>query len=255
MRKLLFLFPLLALFGSSCKVLNPNIMLQTKKDYVFDTLRTDSTLDREYRLSANDIVDFRLFANDGFRIIDISSSLNAQNQSILQRSFEYTIDPLGDVKLPILGVVHIAGMTVREAEGELERRYADYYVKPFSIIRVVNKRVIVFPGNAGQAKVIPLQNNNTTVIEALALAGGITDNGKAYKVKLIRQTGNPQKPKIYKLDLSKIEGIAEGNTVVQANDIIYVEPRRNLSRETLREITPILSLFSSALTIYLLVTR
>ena len=65
----------------------------------------------------------------------------------------------------------------------LEEKYASYYVKPFVLMSVQNKRVIVFPGNAGDAKVIPLLNNNTSLIEALALAGGISDDGKAHKVK------------------------------------------------------------------------
>jgi hypothetical protein len=45
---------------------------------------------------------------------------------------------------------------------------------------------------------------------------------KHIKLKLIRNQGD--KPKVYLMDLSKIEGIAVGNTVVLAHDIIYVEP-------------------------------
>jgi polysaccharide export outer membrane protein len=145
-------------------------------------------------------------------------------------------------------------LSIREATEYLEQIYSDYYVKPFVYINVTNKRVIVFPGNGGAAKVLYLTNNNTTVIEALALTGGIAEDGKAYKVKLIRNQDNV-KPKVYLMDLSKIDGIAVGNTVVMAHDIIYVEPRYRFARTLVSEITPIVSLISSTFLLYTLVSR
>ena len=108
---------------------------------------------------------------------------------------------------------------------------------------VSNKRVIVFPGSAGDAKVIPLQNNNTTLIEALALAGGIADDGKARMVKLIRQ--NKDKHDVFLIDLSQIEGIMQGSMVLQANDIIYVEPRKKYASRFIQEAAPIVSILTS----------
>ena len=62
------------------------------------------------------------------------------------------------------------------------------------------KRVIVFPGNGSDAKVIPLTNNNTTLTEAIAMAGGITDRGRANHIKVMRRVGSERK--VYKIDLS-----------------------------------------------------
>ncbi len=264
MKKLLLpRLPLFAFLGillslNSCRILNPNIMLQAGKDYPYDTLRTDSTVAREFILQSNDIIEFRLFANDGFKLIDIvaSGSGAAGNNLVFRQGLEYILDNRGTVKLPVLGEENLAGMTIREAQDYLEKRYSEYYVDPFVLIKVINKRVIVYPGQAGQAKVVTLGNNNTSVIEVLAIAGGISTDGKAYNVKLIRKTEDTKKPyKIYKLDLSKIEGLEEGQTIVQSGDIIYVEPRKNLARETLREITPILSLTTSLFTLYFLLSR
>jgi polysaccharide export outer membrane protein len=88
----------------------------------------------------------------------------------------------------------------------------------------------------------------------LALTGGIAEDGKAYKVKLIRNDGSP-KPKVYLMDLSKIEGIAAGNSVVLANDIIYVEPRYKLAKTIVAEIAPIISLLTSTILIYTIFIR
>jgi polysaccharide export outer membrane protein len=263
MKKLLLPhFAVLAMLGlfflSSCGVLNPNIMLHADRHYVYDTLAKDSTIGKELKISPNDIIEFRLFANDGFKMIDIISTNSGASTSLLVRQgFEYTVDYEGNVRLPVIGKENLSGMTIREAEDFLEKRYSDYYVRPFVIIKVSNKRITVFPGEPGQAKVLTLGNNNTTLFEALALCGGISADGKARNIKLIRPNPmNPQaKPKIYKIDLSKIDGIHDGNTVLQSGDIIYVEPRRHIAGKLLGQVTPVLSLFTSLLTIYFIVKR
>lgn len=231
-------------------------MLRAGRHYQYDTLGKDTTVAKEYRLNPNDIIEFRLFANDGFKMIDILPNQNASNSALLRQGFDYVINNDGTVRLPVIGNESLQGLTIEEAQTLLETRYSEYYVKPFVMIRVVNKRVTIYTGEPGQAKVVQLQNNNTTVLEALAIAGGISQYGKAYNIKLIRQTNDPKKPvKVYKLDLSKIENIEQGHTIVQTNDIIYVEPRMQLASKTLREVTPILSLVTSLITFYYVVSR
>ncbi len=224
-------------------------MLKTPKDYTYDKI-ADSLSKQDYKIDFNDIINVRIFSNDGFRIVDLSNSSQVQRWIDL----DYVVNRDGTCKLPLIGRVKLAGLSIREATEYLEQVYADYYVKPFVFMTVTNKRVIVFPGNGGAAKVLYLTNNNTTVIEALALTGGIAEDGKAYKVKLIRNQDN-QKPKVYLMDLSKIDGIAAGNTVVLAHDIIYVEPRYRLAKTLVAEITPIVSLISTTFLLYTLVGR
>ncbi len=244
-----FLFLSILFYFSSCKVFRSNLMLKTPKDYTYNKI-ADSLIKQDYKIDANDIVNVRIFSNEGFKIVDLASS----GQMTRFIDLDYVVTRDGTCKLPLIGRVKLAGLSVREATEYLEQIYADYYVKPFVFLTVINKRVIVFPGNGGVAKVLNLTNNNTTVIEALALTGGIAEDGKAYKVKLIRNQDN-EKPKVYLMDLSKIEGIAVGNSVVLAHDIIYVEPRYRFARTLVGEITPLISLISSTFLLYTLVTR
>jgi polysaccharide export outer membrane protein len=242
MRKLLYLFGTL-LFFSSCGWLNPSIMLKTGKGYKY-AQNPDSTKAADYRISPNDILEFNIYSNDGFKLVDLTSLNNANTGYRFESSIHYLVESDGNVKLPILGRTKISGYTIREAETFLEGKYASFYVGPYVVMSVSNKRVIVFPGSAGDARVIPLQNNNTTLIEALALAGGIADDGKAKMVKVIRQ--NNDKHDVFLIDLSKIEGIQQATMVLQANDIIYVEPRRKYASKLLQEVAPIVSLVTSA---------
>ena len=251
---LLFLTVLLALEG--CYI-NANLMLKTDKNHVFDSIPKNTQT--EYLISPNDNIQFKVFSNDGTRIVDISvgsdadagggnvASTNVGFNNRTNLNFRVELDSF--VRLPVLDTVKIAGYTIPQAESLLEKLYSEYYVEPYVQLQVTNKRVIVFPGNGGKAQVLNLLNNNTTVIEALALSGGIQEDGKAYKVKLIRNDGS-NKPKVYLMDLSKISGITVGNTVVLANDIIYVEPRYRFAKTVVGELTPVISLLTSTLLIY-----
>lgn len=250
MRKYLLILPVILLALNSCKIMRPNLMLQTKKDYSYDKM-SDSLSRLDYRITPNDMLQYRVFTNDGFKLIDLASQVN---NVYYRNDLDVLVESDGAIKMPMVGYVRLEGLTIREAEKLLEEKYSEFYVKPFVNIKVTNKRVIVFPGNNGVAKVLPLQNNNTTVLEALALSGGITEDGKAFKVKLIRNY-RTTKPQVFLMDLSKIDGLAAGNTIVLANDIIYVEPRYRLARTLVTELTPVVTLISTTLLIYSLFKR
>lgn len=239
-----FFILLFVLFFSSCKVFRSNLMLKTPTDFAYDQLQ-DSVTKQSYKIEVNDLVQVRIFSNDGFKIINIENV----SGNYARIDLDYLVEQDGRVKLPLVGKVALSGLTIAEAETFLQKIYNDFYVNPFVSVKVVNKRVIIFPGNGGKAQVINLQNNNTTVIETIALGGGIQEEGKAYKVKLIRNDGK-NKPKVYLMDLSKIEGIAMGNTVVMANDIIYVEPRYRFAKTLIGEVTPLISLLTSTFLLY-----
>lgn len=117
---------------------------------------------------------------------------------------------------------------------------------------VVNKRVIVFPGSGGDSKVVILKNNNTTLLEVLALAGGITERGRASKIKLMR--GDEGNKKVYLIDLSTIEGLRYTDLVIQNGDYLYIEPVPELGKEVFKEIAPLVSIISSAAVIISVLT-
>ena len=201
----------------------------------------------DYRISRDDKFSFTLSTNDGQRILEGMSGLsvtgtNSNNQS-QQQQLEYVVRSDNQVYLPVLGDVNLVGKTIKQSEDTLRMMYSKHYHDPFIQIRVTNQRVIVFPGDGGEAKVIFLRNNNTTLMEVIAEAGGITERGKAKSVKLMRSVNG--KREIYPIDLSKIEGLVYADMVVQANDYIYVEPNPRLGREALAQATPFLIILSS----------
>ena len=126
----------------------------------------------------------------------------------------------------------------------LEEKYTKYYNKPYVQLMVVNRRVVVFPGGGGDARLIPLENNNTTLLEVLGLAGGLNKRGDARKVKVFRYDSSGERL-IYQFDLSTIDGLQYADMVMQGDDVVYVQPNPDLAREALQDITPIVGLLTS----------
>lgn len=244
----LALLAFIALTLASCSI-NNDLMLKTDKNFQYDPI--EMTPEEEYRISPNDILKFRLFTNDGFELVE--QELNQQNRQMFNQTerISYLVELDGYVKLPVLGRVKLEGYTTREAEFLLEEMLVEYYNLPFVQLEVMNRRVIVFSGNGGSAKVINLVNEQTTLMEALAQAGGINGRGRADRIKLIRESGEQRK--VFLIDLSTIDGLQYADMVVQANDIIYVEPIPDIGRELTQDLAPILSLLTSALFLYTVV--
>lgn len=240
----LALFLLISL-AYSCTI-NKNIMFKTKLDYEFDLPK--DTVNEGYRISPNDQIIMRLYTNGGARLLALTADDEA-TRLLLQNDIFYIVNQNGFVDLPEVGEVFIQGYTLKEAELMLEELYSSLYNSPYVFINVTNNRVIIFPGSGGDARVIPLVNNNTTVIEALALAGGVAVRGNASKVKLIRRIPDSD-PDVYLMDLSTIEGIQYAGMSVQANDIIYVEPVPEIAGEVLRDLSPFVTIITSLALLY-----
>lgn len=237
---------------SSCTI-NKDIMFKTPDNFAFDNLGSITAGD--YRIAANDFIEFQLYSNEGQRLLSITAGtldgVEAMRLSNQGRQQTYWVRPDGKVELPEIGDVSLAGLTIQDAQSRLEEAYAEIYHAPFAMLNVVNNRVLVFPGDAGLARVITLQNVNTTVLEALALAGGISRRGNASVVKLIRTEGSDRK--IYLMDLSNIEGMQAAATTVQAGDVIYVEPVPEIASEVLRDFSPYVSLLSTVSAVLVLI--
>ncbi|MDX9750271.1 MAG: polysaccharide biosynthesis/export family protein [Flavobacteriales bacterium] len=239
---------LVLLVGLSGCTINRDIMFKTAREHRFDAF-TDTAF-RQIIVQPNDVLEFRLFANDGFKLIDLVSEGAGRDVMWMNRMvIAYNVEHDGLVKLPLLGRVPVGGLTVREAEIDLEKRYERYYNKPFVQLNIVNRRVVVFPGGGGDAQVVALENNATTLLEVLGLAGGLNVRGDARQVKLFRLRPDGTRA-VHVFDLSTIEGLKHGDIVMQGDDVVYVQPNPDLARGALRDLAPIVTLLTSLVLVY-----
>ena len=226
-------------------------MLKTGKDYSYDTPPSNES--SEYVVSVSDVLEFKLYTNDGSMLVDFTAIKDQPIGTNTITQFKYIIESDGMAKLPVLGRIELKGKTIREVEKILEEEYTKFYIKPFVQAEITNKRVTVFPGGSGKAQILPLVNNNMKLLEALGAVGGLTELAKARRIKLIR--GDLKDPKVYLFDLSTIEGIKQTDFVLQANDIIYIEPRTEIVQKVIRDIAPIVSLLASTITLFFVINN
>lgn len=231
---------------AGCTV-NQDLMFRTDRDFVFD--EWSKAKDEAYTLAPNDRLQLQLYSNNGQRLMAMTAGSleDGRANNLMQNQqrglLSYRVEPDGTVDLPEVGSLRLQGLTLEEAEVAIEEAYESEYVDPYAMLQVVNNRVLVFPGEAGQATVITLQNQNTSVIEALAQAGGIRQRGRSKEVKLIRQQGDDNL--IYSMDLSTVNGMNEARRIVQANDILYVESNPQVVREVLTDVSPVAQLVTT----------
>lgn len=212
MRNFLYLAVLTVFF--SCRSLAPNRILVTKQE--FPVLADSLNSTGPYTIMPFDKLDLNIYSNDGFKLVDITNP----NYTVGKEKVEYVLNENGDVKLPVIGYVNLKGLTVEQSERLLETKYERYFNQPYVNLKVLNRTAIVFMGD-GEAKLIPLDHENTTLFEVLAAAGGITELAKAYRIKIIR--GDLKSPTVYHADVSNMQGIRDGNLKIMSNDIIHVE--------------------------------
>ncbi len=220
-------------------------MFDTKNSYDYSDFKVS---EKEYIIQPFDKLDIKIYTNKGERLIDIKGAAQKPTNPV-----EYTVEYDGQVKVPTLGRIKLDGLTIREAEKVLETKYKAYFKDPFVFLEVTNKRVIVFSSGSSSGQVVNFSSDNFSLVEALAQAGGISDYGKAYKIKLLR--GDLNHPEVYHFNIRKLEDIKGINFQVLSNDIIYVEDKPRYAAKTLQEITPYLTLFTSIFTVYLLVSN
>ncbi len=249
MRNIFFIFIAISFF--SCRTLAPNRMFQSPDGYAYatDSMRAKKT---SYQIVENDRLEMHIFSNDGFKLVDITSS-GGVNPAALVPNITYLVETNGEVKLPIIGRIYVKGLTISEAEDLLQKKFAKYYNEPFVILRVTNRHVLVFQGDGGAGTVVELHNDNTSLLEALALSGGIPDNGRAYRIKIVR--GDLKNPQVHLVDVSTLDGLKNSEITVLSNDIIYVEAAANYKQRIWQQITPIVGIITAVLLVINIVQK
>ena len=237
------------LMMSSCTAYKQNRMFVVDEDS-YESLNPLVELTKEaYTIQPHDQLEVTVYTNKGEQLIDPIRELQIdQPVTAVDKPF-YTIDETGEVDLPILGPVKLAGYTLAEAEQILGEKYQVYYKSPFVKTAYLNKRVVVL---GATETVVPLPYEGMNLLEVLALAGGLNEAGKSSNIRLIR--GDLTNPQVAIIDLSTLEGMQKANLQLQPDDIIYIEPAKR-PFAALRDFSPVLVAFTSVLALIIALTR
>lgn len=143
------------------------------------------------------------------------------NMSSPTRQLTYFVDSQGDITMPQLGRIHVAGMTTEQLQEELTKMISRDVRDPLVVVRLINFTVSV-GGEVRNPATIRVSGNRMTVLEALAAAGDMTEYGQRSNVLVIREENGERK--FAHLDLNSAESLASPYYYLQQNDYVYVAP-------------------------------
>lgn len=157
--------------------------------------------------------------------------LNGQQNQIQNKG--YLVDNDGYINFPIVGKIHVAGLTKTECEDLVKSKIQPYLSRtenPLVSVRMSSYRITVI-GEVGSPGVIPVSTEKINIVEALAQAGDMTVYGKRDNILLIREDQQGEKHKV-RLNMNDANIINSPYYYLQQNDIIYVEPHKVKARNT-----------------------
>lgn len=138
--------------------------------------------------------------------------------------YGFEVDENGNLTLPILGDIPVAGYPQSQIEN-IVQQYADRYLKEAIVkVKLLNYKVTIM-GEVKHPGVYYNYNNNFTVLEALAMANGNTDYANINNVMVIRPQPNGEKAMI--LDLAQADAWMKEGFYLHPNDYIFVHPDRH----------------------------
>lgn len=236
------LFVLLLITGC-----NKNVLFRTPQPLrpgeILDLARKDSL--PEHLLKTDDMLTISVLGHDDLSVGSIYAPLGGSTK---ESGKWVIIDVDGEVVLPLIGRIKLAGLTIKEGELYLQTLYAKFLESPRITLRVVNRTISIL-GEVGRPGNFPIDKQRITLLEALSIAGGITENGRPSKVQLIRN--KPDTLETYVVDLTRLSSLSQPKLLLQSGDVIYVPPRRaRVVTRTSSSILPFISIITGLILIF-----
>ncbi len=229
MTRILWLVACATIFLSSCVTNKKFVYLQKgdvnpkeselPKDSV---VREYDLLAFDYKVQPNDILSVR-FESLTRKEYDFLSANNPQNNagSNLTQGNALLIGELvdnnGEVLFPYIGKIKVAGLTVFGIQEKMQAIANQYLESPVVKVRLLNYRITML-GEVNQEGNITLPNNRVSMLEAIGLAGGLTDLADKANIKLIRQVDG--KTEVVYLNLLDENFIHSPYYYVHQNDVL-----------------------------------
>lgn len=144
----------------------------------------------------------------------IEITTTTQNQT-------YTVDKEGYITFPILGKIHVEGLSTQEIAQRLTDKISEAVDQPIVRVQLVNFRVNVL-GEVMKPGAIQVKAERFSILDALAAVGDLTVYGRRDNVLLIREENGERQ--FHRLNLNEATIVNSPYFYLQQNDVIYVEP-------------------------------
>jgi len=219
---------LVVIYGSSCVDTRKSTYFRDAEEATIST-RFEDTVSPV--IQKNDILSVIITSlnSEASSIFNISTNTNSSlvtNNGSGQVGSGYLVNSDGNIQLPILGYIPVAGRTTKDVKESITAILLEkkLLIDPIVTIHHLNYEVTVI-GEVGKPSVINVPSEKISLLKALGLAGDITIYGRKENVLLIREING--KRKVKRLDLNSPDFLTSPYYYLQPNDVVYVEANKN----------------------------
>lgn len=208
----------------------------------FQDLQAGSTLDvtakKVIAVQPGDQLSIMVYGDNAelasaFNLAVASGSGNIGNSEKSQATRVYTIDSNGNIKMPVLGSIKVAGQTREQISKNIENELTTRNLLRNPVVNVAfyNMYVSVL-GEVGGAKRVDIEKDELTLPELLSQCGDLTINGRRANVKVIRDVED--KKVVYTVDLRSAQSVYQSPAYyLQPNDLVYIEPNSQKTSQSM----------------------
>lgn len=132
----------------------------------------------------------------------------------------YTVEADGNIQFPVLGAIHVAGLTRTEVAAKIKAMLEGVMPNPVVTVTLVNFYVTVI-GEVVRPGTYNFPGDRLTLLEALGFAGDLSVYGNREKVMIIREENGGRHVEI--LNLKSKDIFASPYFYLKQNDVVYVE--------------------------------
>jgi polysaccharide export outer membrane protein len=201
-----------------------------------EALRTASSQAGDFRIKAGDLLHINVVGSNEDAVKPFNkqpyiTAIGGTSYNIGDpTTVFYLVDDNMNIDFPVLGRLHIGGMTKKGVEEYITSLIYPRYLteRPAVECRIQNFRIFCI-GDFGHPGVIRAENGRLNLIEAIAQSGDLQITGQRDNLLLIRTESNGQRY-TKRINLNDASFISSPEYELQQNDILYVEPNRYKKR-------------------------
>ncbi|MBC7947587.1 MAG: polysaccharide biosynthesis/export family protein [Chitinophagaceae bacterium] len=201
---------------------------------------TDSTANGEVvvpelRIQKNDLLSIQVYSASTKPEIDALYNMTTVSATG-GPSGGFLVDAKGNIEYPRLGTFHVDGLTKDELAAQIRKRLTEpveLLSNPTVIIRFQNLKVTVM-GEVGSQGVLNIPGERVTILEAVGLAGGVTEYGMKDEVKIIREIDG--KRQIGTIDLSSDKMFESPYYNLMQNDVVLVSTSKKKAKKAEQDV-------------------
>jgi len=247
MRLLCVLFSVSIFFLLSCT--SQRAFINNYLENTADTSGKDSVPLKPQVIQKNDLLAIRVYSNAIGSSPETDAPYNLVDQGTGAPGF--LVDVNGNIRYPQIGLLHVEGLTKEELADTIRKRFETELQNPSVVVRFVSYRITVL-GEVGGPSTFTVPTERVTILEALGLAGDITEFGRKDNVKVIREANGHRE--IGTIDLTSKEMFNSPYFRLQQNDVVLVEQtRRKVKQQEQQMLVQQIGIASSIITAIALV--